>query len=74
MRFWQQHRPYPLSELVHYVLGNRREKNRSRLNMSFDELTPEERALLERVGRRAGYVTGRDFLKHLQTSKAQQHR
>jgi hypothetical protein len=62
----------PLGELVQYLFGDRRDASLSRLNMSYDELMPNEQAMLDRVGKRAGYQSGDHFLRHLQGSKAQQ--
>ena len=51
----------------------RHDRTLSRLDMSYEELMPDEQELLERVGKRAGYQTGKGFLQHLQAAKARQH-
>jgi hypothetical protein len=73
MRSVDQQVRRPLAQLVGYLYGRRRDRCLSRLNMDYTELTPDEQGLLERVGKCAGYQTGRDFLQHLQATKAQQH-
>jgi hypothetical protein len=72
MRSVDQQARHPLAQLVAYLYGSRRDQRLSRLNMDYTKLTPDEQGLLERVGKRAGYQTGRDFLQHLQATKARQ--
>lgn len=73
MRSVDQHARRPLAQLVDYLYGSRRDRALSRLNMDYRDLMPDEQGLLERVGKRAGYQTGRDFLEHLRATKAQEH-
>ena len=73
MRSIDQQARRPLAQLVGYLYGSRRDRTLSRLNMPYEELMLDEQELLERVGKRAGYRTGKGFLQHLQATKARQH-